>query len=184
MTNRRLGCRLPPARPPWPTAPIVWTPSFRSSLVFPLVCRSLALVWLARLSLNTRPDEKKESKASHYEAKRERMKFIMAVAAFLEWLRGVLHLASHRSEWDNQWLFTLHFERVNSIGLSACRRYPPAERMVWLDPTNSRCQSAQSPLKVHHFIGPAFSGEFKRYYGVISWEAVLLLQGWALFGHF
>lgn len=65
MTNRRLGCMLPPARQLWPTAPTIWTPSFLSSLFTPSF--SLSLVWFSCLSLNTKEDDERGSEASKRE---------------------------------------------------------------------------------------------------------------------
>lgn len=59
MTNRRLGCKLPPTHPPSPTALIIRTPSSFSSLFS--LSASLLLVWLWRLKLNTKKDEKERS---------------------------------------------------------------------------------------------------------------------------
>ena len=47
MTNRKLGRTLPAARPLWPTAPTVWTPSFLFPVVYSLVSLSPVLTPVA-----------------------------------------------------------------------------------------------------------------------------------------
>lgn len=153
MTNRKLGCTLPAARPLWPTAPTVWTPSLLSLVVF-FPWFLFLRFWLSWLSLNTNEDERERIKGEKRKrvivlqrrrklySRRKHAQNSCAVSCFASCATPdcVSELISDCLRYI-YWVVKCNWDSCLSVSF-------PAEIMVWFDPITPRCQSAKPEPKL------------------------------------